>query len=241
MDEDTLQSSLDALIASEHLDTLRHFAAPDRSLLLQNTEARDNPFEIRNQGKVPEFYMSGVIGYNVRVKDVSKFLSDKSGEVSIGLNSPGGDAWEGIAIYNYLKNYSGKVTTRIDGRAASAAGVIFLAGDERVMMEKTSRLMLHEASIASFVYGGLKEIKSQFERIVKAMEHVNGSIISVIANSTGKTEDESKKFVTGKDEYFASDKALENNLATRVIKAKNSQDANKALANSILDRIESYG
>src|SRR5690554_788459 len=51
--------------------------------------------------------------------------------VTVYLNSPGGDMWEGIAIYNRLREHSQSVTTKVLGIAASAASVIYLAGTDR--------------------------------------------------------------------------------------------------------------
>ncbi|MEN0040487.1 MAG: head maturation protease, ClpP-related [Pseudomonadota bacterium] len=66
------------------------------------------------------------------------------GEVHVDINSPGGDFFEGVAIYNLLRQHRGKVTVRILGLAASAASVIAMAGDE-VLIAKSGFLMIHNA------------------------------------------------------------------------------------------------
>lgn len=78
-------------------------------------------------------------------QNVVDFLNeiDKYSAVDLHINSGGGDAFAGIAIYNILKRHSGKITTYIDGLAASAASVIALAGDV-VKMPKSAQLMIHQ-------------------------------------------------------------------------------------------------
>ena len=75
------------------------------------------------------------------VKELSELEAD---EIDVHINSNGGAVSEGLAIYNVLKNNKAKVTTYCDGFACSAASVIFMAGDERVM-NSASLLMIHNA------------------------------------------------------------------------------------------------
>ena len=65
-----------------------------------------------------------------------------SREIIVGLHSPGGCVWDGLAIYNHLKSRQARVTIRIDGIAASIASVIAMAGS-RIVMAPSSRLMVH--------------------------------------------------------------------------------------------------
>lgn len=64
--------------------------------------------------------------------------------IRVEINSPGGDVWDGVSIYNALRNHPATVTTRIDGMAASIASVIFQAGDHRVVHD-SSQMMIHNA------------------------------------------------------------------------------------------------
>lgn len=65
-------------------------------------------------------------------------------EIEVQINSPGGDVFDGLAIYNALRLHPATITTRVDGLAASAASVIVQAGDRRVMVQ-SSQMMIHEA------------------------------------------------------------------------------------------------
>ncbi len=69
-------------------------------------------------------------------------------DVTVVINSPGGSYFEGLAIYNLLRGYSGKVTVKIVGVAASAAAVIAMAGDD-VLIGRAAFLMIHNAQIVA--------------------------------------------------------------------------------------------
>ena len=82
--------------------------------------------------------------------DVSAYMLSKqidaieADRIDVYINSYGGEAPEGIAIYSALKRHNAKVVTHCDGFACSAASVVFMAGDERIMGE-ASLLMIHNA------------------------------------------------------------------------------------------------
>ena len=65
-----------------------------------------------------------------------------TGDVTVWINSPGGDCIAAAQIYTMLKEYPGKVTVKIDGMAASAASVVAMAGDS-VLMSPVSMMMIH--------------------------------------------------------------------------------------------------
>lgn len=77
-----------------------------------------------------------------RISAALRSIGDK--DVVVNVNSPGGDFFEGVAIYNLLREHAGKVTVRVLGVAASAASVIAMAGDE-ILMGDGSFLMIHNA------------------------------------------------------------------------------------------------
>ena len=69
-------------------------------------------------------------------------LMSGSGDITVWINSPGGDCVAAAQIYNMLMDYKGNVTVKIDGIAASAASVIAMAGN-KVLMSPVSMLMIH--------------------------------------------------------------------------------------------------
>jgi ATP-dependent Clp protease, proteolytic subunit ClpP len=104
---------------------------------------------------------------------VSGFLEDiKDKELHVHINSGGGSAFAGVAIYNLLKAREGKTVVHIDALAASAASVIALSGDE-IRMPAGSMLMIHEPW--SWVAGNSTELKKEAENLDKICE----SMISI--------------------------------------------------------------
>ena len=99
-------------------------------------------------------------GNGVTAKSIHDQLSGMEGDVVVRLNSPGGDVFQGTAIYNILEQYKGgKVTMVVDGLAASAASVIAMAG--HLTMADNSMLMIHNPwTVAA---GDAEELRSNAE------------------------------------------------------------------------------
>lgn len=98
-------------------------------------------------------------------------LSKVSGNLTVWLNSPGGDVFAASQIYSMLKNHKGKVTVKIDGIAASAASVVAMAGDE-TLIAPTAMMMIHDPSTVAM--GN----KSDMEKAIILLEEVKESIIN---------------------------------------------------------------
>lgn len=114
-----------------------------------------------------KMYLDGVVGWDFDARSVRKALDQLNGEsLEVEINSPGGAAYEGFSIFNVLKKYSGSITTVINGMAASAASIIFLAGDQRKALEG-SFYMIHNS--AGFLMGyankeALAKLSSRLEK-----------------------------------------------------------------------------
>lgn len=81
----------------------------------------------------------------ITAKAVMSQLADMEGEVTVRISSGGGDVYEGIDIMTALKNHDGEVTVIVESLAASAASFIAVGGADRVLMRKSSEMMLHRA------------------------------------------------------------------------------------------------
>lgn len=96
-------------------------------------------------------------------------------DVTVNVNSPGGDMFEGLAIYNLLREYDGKVTVKVLGLAASAASIIAMAGDE-VQIGRGAFLMIHNCWV--YAMGNrhdLGQIAADLEPFDKAMNDIYGA------------------------------------------------------------------
>jgi ATP-dependent protease ClpP protease subunit len=129
---------------------LAHSACPPRALAAWNPGIRAAAGETDNTISIFD-----VIGYDwwtgegVTAKRIAAALrAIGERDVVVNINSPGGDYFEGLAIYNLLREHKGKVVVKILGIAASAASVIAMAGDE-VQIARAGFLMIHNAWVTT--------------------------------------------------------------------------------------------
>ena len=159
------------------------------------------------------------------VKELSELDVD---EIDVHINSTGGAVAEGLAIYNVLKNSNMKVTTYVDGFACSAASVVFMAGDERIMNE-ASLLLIHNAW--TYGQGNAADFRKQAEDLDKItqasvksyMRHVNIS-------------EEKLKEMMDDETWIAADDAKTMGFATKVLEEK-TDEANQSAMQSIKEKL----
>lgn len=133
----------------------------DRILFLNGTIAEDSWFD---DDVTPQIF-----------KDE---LNSGTGNITVWINSPGGDCVAAAQIYNMLVNYNGKVTVKIDGIAASAASVIAMAGDS-VLMSPVSTMMIHNP--ATIAWGD----HTDMQKAIDMLNEVKESIINAYVIKTG--------------------------------------------------------
>lgn len=136
-------------------------------------------------------------------------LLESEGDISVWLNSPGGDVFAASQIYNMLKEYKGKVTVKIDGLAASAASVISMAGDE-VLMSPVAMMMIHNPS--TVIFGEASDLQSGIEMLSEVKE----SIINAYEDKTGLSRNKISKMMDN-ETWFSAKKAVELGFADRVL------------------------
>lgn len=145
-----------------------------------------------------------------------EFLKDLSAlagkdEITVHINSVGGDMYAGIAIHNRLRGLAAHITTVNDGLAASAGSLIFMAGDDR-KMHAGSNLMIHGA--AAFLCG---YYQVQDLRIAeKQMDAHNRAGINIYAERTGRDEQEIIDLVEA-ETWMTGQEAVDEGFATEVI------------------------
>lgn len=105
-------------------------------------------------------------------------LMSGSGNITVWINSPGGDCVAAAQIYNMLMDYKGDVTVKIDGIAASAASVIAMAGT-KVLVSPVSMLMIHNPMTAAFGNSG------EMQKAIEMLGSVKDSIINAYEIKTG--------------------------------------------------------
>lgn len=152
-------------------------------------------------------------------------LKAQKGDITIVINSGGGDVFAGLSIYNALREFDGYVTVRVDGLAASIASVIAMAGD-KVIMSPGSMLMIHKPW--TMVAGDVNELE-------KAKEILNGieeSIIPIYASRTGMSKEEIVSMLEA-ETWMTAEQAVEQGFADELIEAKTKISFSDAIKNAM--------
>lgn len=118
--------------------------------------------------------------------------------LTIRLNSPGGDVFEGQAIYSILSAHKARKTVYVDGIAASIVSIIAMVGDE-VIMPENAMMMIHDPS------GGVWGTGDDMRRMADAMDKIKTSLLNVYARKTGKSHDELAKLMSEETWMTAAD------------------------------------
>lgn len=147
-------------------------------------------FEIINKADKAEIWMYEQIGEDfwsgggITAKSFQKELSDiKANQIDLHINSPGGEVFDGITIYNLIKQHPANVTTYIDGIAASIASVIALAGD-KIIMAENALYMMHNP------FGMVMGNSEDMRKMADVLDKVRGSISLAYKTKSGKADDE---------------------------------------------------
>jgi len=130
-------------------------------------------------------------------------------EITVELNSPGGDVSSGVRIYNYLRDHDAKVHTRVTGTAASIATVIMMAGDTR-SMAVGSTMMTHRASALMVGFFSAQEM----QETARNLQAIDASMVDIYVEATGKTADEVAALLDQGDTFLGADEAIEWGFAT---------------------------
>lgn len=136
-------------------------------------------------------------------------LDAGKGPITVWINSPGGDVWAAAQIYNMLLSYTGKVTVKIDGLAASAASVIAMAGDE-VLVSPVSMLMIHNPATAAM------GDKDDLAQAISMLDSVKDSILNAYVKKTGLSKNKLSKLMDD-ETWMDANKAVELGFADRVM------------------------
>ena len=188
-------------------------------------------------------YLNGQIsdetwfGDEVTPKIFKDELNLCQGNITVWINSPGGDVFAAAQIYNMLMDYKGNVTVKIDGIAASAASVIAMAGTT-VKVSPTSLMMIHNPLTVAI--GDSTEMK----KAIQMLDEVKESIINAYELKTGQSRAKLSKLMDG-ETWLNANKALELGFADEMLfderetcdGAQNYSFSRQAVTNSLLDKL----
>ena len=194
----------------------------ERTLFLNGTIAEDSWFD---DDVTPQMF--------------KEELMDGSGNITVWINSPGGDCVAAAQIYNMLREYEGNVTVKIDGIAASAASVIAMAGD-KVLMSPVSMMMIHNPMTIAF--GDFSEM----QKAIDMLAGVKDSIINAYEIKTGLSRVKLAHLMDA-ETWMDANKAIELGFADEIIQRNGAVDmevpqvsmlySKTAVVNSLKERI----
>ena len=148
-------------------------------------------------------------GDEVTPKAFREELEADSGDITVWINSPGGNVFAAAEIYTMLRDYQGAVTVKIDAIAASAASVIAMAGN-KVLMSPVAMLMVHDPS--TIAMGNARDM----EKAIRTLNEVKESIINAYAFKTGLTHSRIAKLMEN-ETWMNAKKAVELGFADEIL------------------------
>lgn len=195
----------------------------ERTLFLSGTIAEDSWFD---DDVTPQMF--------------KEELLDGNGNITVWINSPGGDCVAAAQIYNMLREYEGEVTVKIDGIAASAASVIAMAGDT-VLMSPVSMMMIHNPMTVAFGDSG------EMQKAIEMLSSVKDSIINAYELKTGLSRTRLAHLMDA-ETWMDANKAIELGFADEVIQRNGTVEdmempqvsmlySKVAVTNSLMDKI----
>ena len=142
-------------------------------------------------------------------------LEADEGDITVWINSPGGNVFAAAEIYTMLCEYKGKVTVKIDAIAASAASVIAMAG-ERVLMSPVAMLMIHDPM--TIAMGNTKDM----EKAISILNEVKETIINAYQKKTGLSRGKISQLMEN-ESWMNARKAVELGFADAVLYSDKSE------------------
>lgn len=175
----------------------------------------------KQENEVTELYIYGDITYlkygedDVTAYDFAKDLADIDTDLVVRINSDGGAVSQGLAMYSLLKSFKHKVTTICDGFACSAASVVYMAGDHR-LVRNSGLLLIHNAW--SQVAGNAND----FRKAADDLDKITQPSIDIYAEVTGLPKEEIKQMMD-EEKWITADEALALGFATEIIQEEAKQ------------------
>ena len=190
-------------------------------------------YDIKNKaGEVAEVRIYDEISiFGVTAEDFVGELDDISApEMVVAINCPGGDVFDGIAIYNALRAHPAKVTTRVDSIAASAASVIVQAGDHRIMLSAAQQ-MIHDAW--GFAMGNAEDMAEMADLLNRQSE----VIVGIYAERTGKEKAHFRGLMKA-ETWFTDEESIAEGLADEVVNPSKAEKTAARATRTLNDEIK---
>lgn len=149
--------------------------------------------------------------------------------IRVEINSPGGDVFDGIAIYNALRSHPATVTTRVDGIAASIASVIAQAGDRRIM-QPAGQMMIHNA------WGYTVGDNRDHADMADLLRQQDAVIAGIYASRSGRDADRFRELMDA-ETWLTAEAAVAEGLADEIVDPAASSSSSNAAGRTLHDQI----
>lgn len=154
-------------------------------------------------------HLEGVVGEEITTSRVRAYLDTMGSDpVTVEINSPGGIATEGLAVYHLLKAHAGRVTVKVTALAASAASIIAMAGDEIVMLQG-ALMMIHDPAALSMGPA------STHRETADILDLMGDEFAAIYAARTGKDAEEVRSLMIA-ETWLNGQSAVDMGFADRV-------------------------
>jgi ATP-dependent protease ClpP protease subunit len=193
---------------------------------LRQQSTNQNWYRITNLAGAPtQVLIYDEIGYwGLTAQDFVSELSAIDGELDVHINSPGGEVFDGLTIYNYLQQRGG-VGVTIDGIAGSIASVIAMAASPgKLKIAKRAEMMIHDAS--GLVIGNSADMLAQ----AKILDEQSDNVAGIYADRTGDTAEywrEQMQADNGNGSWFIGQAAVDAKLADSLIEPPSESPSNQ--------------
>lgn len=204
--------------------------------IMQNNKDEPNETVLYLNGTIAE---ESWFDDDVTPKIFKEELENHQGDITVWINSPGGDCIAAAQIYNLLIEHKGNVTVKIDGIAASAASVIAMAGTT-VKMSPVAMLMIHNPM--TIAYGNTSEM----EKAIEMLQEVKESIINAYELKTGLSRNKLSKLMDNETwmdarkavELGFADEMMERNTINLEPPSVSMMYSETVLTNSLMDKLK---
>lgn len=173
--------------------------------------------EFKARGSRGEVWLYDQIGASfwgdgITAKSFQKELAalGKVSTINVHINSPGGDVFDGFAIYNQLKQHPATIEVDVDGVAASIASIIAMSADAgKLRMAKNALMMIHNPQ------GGAFGDETELERVIALLRSVKGNLADTYVDRTANKKTQIEAWMT-EETWFTAESAVQHGFADAV-------------------------
>ncbi len=197
-----------------------------------NNGVNDDEVELRIEGDIvmEEDFWSWLFDIETTTpKGFREQLAEHKGKnITVWINSYGGDVFAASQIYTALKEHKGKVTVKVDGVAISAASVVAMSGDE-IFMSPTGLVMIHNPFPGNGIRGEAKDLRHAAD----VLDEVKETILNAYQLKTKKSRDEISKMMD-EETWMSAKKALSEGFVDGILYAEAEDLASAPIENSFM-------